>query len=344
MGEIGSDLRAYLSLDKLSANPRLARRLPLDLARRFHALPVAEQDGRVTVAMADPDDREARQAVITALGSASCMVRADPSTIDTMLSKAWESKTRDLLLVGVWAFPDPVAAELSGYAQNVGDLLGMQASHLNTVGQIRTLTGENASSEYGMVIFGQADHPIIRRLLAQKAASEDTGCPQPGWTTAEPFALLVAEEPRWPIRNILLILWGEASDEAAVDWVLRLGRASGSAVTALAIVPPVPAMYGRRPGLSQGLPTLLSSNTSMGRQMSQVARHLVEWEIKGTLRLREGAPDWQIRREMVEGDYDLIALAAKPGQRWLRWLERDLAYSLLRWTSRPVLIARPSSV
>ena len=56
MGGTSQRKTAYLTLDELTADRELARRLPPDLAWRYHALPLAEDNGRVTVAMADPDD------------------------------------------------------------------------------------------------------------------------------------------------------------------------------------------------------------------------------------------------------------------------------------------------
>ena len=52
MTGIGSQRTAYLNLDELTTDPKLARRLPEDLAWRCHALLLAEDSGRMTVAMA----------------------------------------------------------------------------------------------------------------------------------------------------------------------------------------------------------------------------------------------------------------------------------------------------
>jgi hypothetical protein len=77
--------------------------------------------------------------------------------------------------------------------------------------------------------------------------------------------------------------------------------------------------------------------------MREIAQHLAEREIEGTLRLRQGPPEWQIRRELLQGDYDLIVVAALPQRRGLWRLEGDLADSLFLWTDRPVLIAVPTT-
>jgi nucleotide-binding universal stress UspA family protein len=332
---------AVLSLDNLVANPRLARRFPAEFARRFHAVPVAEQDGQVTVAMADPDDQEARAAVLAVLGLASCVVRVDPVTIDALIGAVWNGHDPQRLRMLICTYPRPVAGAFADYAHQLGDLLGARLDRLDTLAELRALRTEAGAAQYDLVLFDTARHPLLHRLLAQRVERPAADRPREPGEQAVPFAALVAGRPCWPIDRILLIVWGDDADEAAIDWMLRLARASGGTVTALAVVPQVPAMYGRPAGMVQGLPMLLTTSTPMGRRMRQTARHLVGWEIPGTLRLRQGSPDWQIRRELVEGDYDLVVLAARPRRHWQRWLEGDLLCPLLRWTDRPVLIATP---
>jgi nucleotide-binding universal stress UspA family protein len=324
----------YLALDQLAANPSLARRLPPELAWRFHALPVAEHEGRITVAMANPDDPAARQAVATSLGPAPCLVQADPLTIDAVLAEVWGSQRTRSLHVSVCAFPTPVADEVLAYAQSFSNLLDARLTRVSTIGEMQALDTENGEDGHDLLIVDAPTHPVIHRLLARPSTAR---------TVDLPAAVLVACRPCWPLRRILLVLGGVETDCAAVDWVLRLARASASAVTALAVVPPVPAMYERRAGMDQGLPVLLTAQTPLGRQLRQAARQLVEWEIEGTLRLRQGPPDLQIQRELAEKDYSLIALAAQPGYRWQRWLEGDLVRSLLQRAGRPVLVARPKT-
>jgi nucleotide-binding universal stress UspA family protein len=154
---------------------------------------------------------------------------------------------------------------------------------------------------------------------------------------------LVAQRPRWPLQQILLVIQGGEADEAAVDWTVRLARESGATVTVLVVVPPVPAMYRGLTRMQQGLAAVLAADTPLGEQVRRVARHLVDWEIDATLRLRQGAPDWQIHEEVAEGDYDLLVVAAQPPGRWVRWLRDDLVCRLLHCIDRPVLIARSTT-
>jgi nucleotide-binding universal stress UspA family protein len=326
----------YLALDQLAENPRLARRLTLELARRVHALPLAEANGRVTVVMADPANAEARDAVLTALGPTSCVVQGDATAIDAMLSRIWAGETDRLLDLVVCGFPEPVSDRVDGYVQAIGELLGAQIDRLVTAGAANALS--EGCVEHDLIVFERPEHPLIRRLLTQPLAR--TAISQPGVSS---LGLLIAQQPRLPLKRILLVAQGEGGDDMALDWVLRLARPAGSTVTVLVVVPPVPAMYGQQGRLGQGLPDLLSADSPLGRQMREMSRRLVDWEVAGTLRLRQGPPDRQICREVAEGEYDLIALAATPATWWRRCLEGDLVGPVLRQVGRPVLVARPTT-
>jgi nucleotide-binding universal stress UspA family protein len=326
----------YLALDKVAANPRLARRLPAELAQRFHALPLAEDNGRITVAMANPHDGEARDAVMTALGPASCVVQADPGTIDTLLSQIWGHNVACQPELLVCSFPNPVADEVQTYAQSLAVLLGARVCQLTTAERPEALVLGRA--EQDLFVFGRGDHPLIPRLLSQQAQPSSQS--RPGGV---PLSVLIAQEPRWPLQHLLLVVQGRDGDDAALDWALRLGRAASSTVTVLAVVPPAPAMYDQRERLGYSLPALLSSDSLLGRQLRRICRRLVDWEVEGALRLRQGVPEHQIRREVIEGDYDLVVVAAGRQARWRRCLEGDLIGSLLRWAGRPLLVARPAT-
>jgi nucleotide-binding universal stress UspA family protein len=359
----------HLILDELTVNARLARRLSPAVACRYHALPVAEADGRITVAMADPDDTVAREAVVTALGAPSCVVGGDPVTIDALLAEVWpEVLKRSLrLLVCAHASPTddvrepPLAStctapnavrckwparadesndEVLTFARALGGLLNAHVSYFSP------LVGDDANCDglaqvvgrngYDLVVWGEPEQSFGQRLV--------DGPTYRKVTERVSTSLLVTRRPRWPFKRLLLVVQDEETDNVAVDWVVRLARPSGAAVTVLAVVPPLPAMYNRRARMQQGLDALLTTDTALGWQMRRVARWLVDWEVEGRLRLRQGALDHQIRREVAEGDHDLIAVAAKPYGLWRRWLLRDSVASLLRWADRPVLIAKPTTV
>jgi nucleotide-binding universal stress UspA family protein len=348
MQRSGTYSTAFLSLDKLTADPRLARRFPRDLAHRFHALPIAEQDGCVTVAMADPNDQAARVAVETALGLSSFLVRVDPTVVDALIDAAWNPLEQDTLTMSVYTAPGPLSDEVTHYAQEIAsllqaDLLQEDPTRPASSGSEQAPTADWIHEQCNLFLFDSTDHPALRRLLVEPNVRRKQDQPTVEERIPHPRAALIAQQPHWPIQRILLIISGEEAYEAVMDWTLRMARASRSAVTALAVVPPAPAMYGATSALAQTLPALLSTNSILGRRMRHTARLMVEWEIEGTLRLRQGPPDWQIRRELAERQHDLVMLGTKPRRQWLRWLEGDPLSSLLRCARQPVLIALPPS-
>jgi nucleotide-binding universal stress UspA family protein len=155
-----------------------------------------------------------------------------------------------------------------------------------------------------------------------------------------PVSTLVALRPRWPIQTILLIVRVEETDEAAVDWVACLARRSGAKVTILPVLSSFPSAYAPICSEETALGELLSPNTQPGRQLRCLSQRLAQWHIEGTLRFRQGEPEWQIRWEVTEGNYDLIVIGTEPYARWKRLLMGELVAPMLGWLDRPLLIAR----
>jgi nucleotide-binding universal stress UspA family protein len=326
----------YLDFNRLEAISRLAGLLPPDLACRYHALPVAEDGERITVAMADPGDKDAREAIMAVLGPSACFVRADAQVIDSLLAKFWEkasSPTSELLL---WASTRAFADEIEAYAEDLATLLGAHLSRFETpkTGNeaYRVLASEVKRTKADIVILGSNEQTTLNRLLEVR----------PEYTLADRLStsLLVVRQPCWPIINVLLVLRNEGKEETAVDWTLRFAQPSCADVTVLPLTLPAPVMCDQDPRLSYSIDTLLTSDSKLGKKLRFVAQRLVDSEINGTLRLREEPPIWQIRFELLEKDYDLIVIDCKPRNRLCRWMLGELVNPLLSRTDIPVLITK----
>jgi len=328
----------YLSLDELRADPNLARLLPPEIAYRFHALPVAEQGGRITVVMADPEDDEALSAIASILGREPCVVQGDARTIDASLARLWGRVPADKPRLLVCAPEGPAAGRLGAYARSMGELLDAEVTAANCEGGLATSALRHGEPPCDLLLVGEAAGALVEAWLEAEASRGGL-----------PSALLVAPRPRWPVAKILVIACGVESDAVAVEWVLRLARPGTTTVNVLALVPPPVALYGGRRATHaggardrQGLPALLSAETAPGHELQEVARQLEEKEVRSSLRMRQGPPEWQIRRELAGENHDLVIMALPPGEGRQGRLE-DLAATLLRWSDRPTLIARPVS-
>jgi nucleotide-binding universal stress UspA family protein len=327
----------HLALDRLVINPGLARRLSPTVAFRYHTVPLAEDNGCITVAMADPDDAVARAAVADALGKRLYVVQADPAAIDGLLVEIWPEETQNPLRLLVYHQASPIADQVQAYAQYLSDLLASYLSDFQTVAHadatFNNLT--EAADGYDLVVFGEPDQPLIERLLSGAAdlkAAEQI-----------PSSVLVARRPRWPLKRMLLITRGYETDDVAVDWTIRLAQPSNASVTVLAVLPDVPAMCNQAVRMQCGLADWLATDTPLGQQLRRIVERLASWETEGTLRFRQGSPDRQIQCEVAGGDYDLTLIAADHSSWWSRRLLGELVTPLLGWVDRPVLVAKPTT-
>lgn len=297
-----------LILDDLDLDPVVARRLSPTVASRHHVLPVAARDCQVTVAMADPTDAAALEAVATELGVEPYVVQTDRTSIDRVLAQLWCEEDEDASHLLAYAPNDSPVDQITAYAGYVGVLLNENLERVPREA-LRGMLAEKTTADYDLLIMGRADEPLWGRLFSGPSGAEALN--------QLPVSLLIAHRPRQPLRRLLLVIHGDASDCGATEWTLRLASPSGASVTALAVMPPASPVDQDLARMERGLAKLLTTDTTLGRQMRHVARQLVDRHIEGTLRLRQGSPEWEIRRELAAGQFDLLVIAAAsegPGQ------------------------------
>jgi nucleotide-binding universal stress UspA family protein len=330
-------VKHYLKYDTLNSSPRLAHLLPRELAYRYHALPVAQDGNQITVAMANPDDVEAREAIIHTLGSKTCVVSADPYEIDKLITELWSNGCQTKMNILAWAPTDTIATEIAPLANGVASLLNTDLNKFQTTDQglnaYKLLADEAEREKADLIIFKGPGQSLLKRLILEPQENK--------LVDLVSASLLVARGPRWPLKRILLVIRNEATDQDAVDWVIRLAHPSDAEVTVLPLITPGPQMYRYDNRMQYSLSSLLSTDCSFGRKLRWIAHRLVDWDIEGTLRLREEPPFWQIRCEAIEGDYDMVIIANEPPNRVWRWLLGELVNPLLSWADRPILIAKP---
>ena len=323
-----------LFLDRVTLNPELVRRVPQDLAFRCHTLPVAEADGAITVAMANPDDLRARDAIAAVLGTNPCFVQGDQETIDKLLAEGWStevgSKHKFLVCSAKSRFE-----EVNNYVCSLGKLLHAEIEYLELIEEseffLRTLA-RKAEEGYDLIILGAQGQPFRKRVFSRSISERIL--------SQLPISLLVVRRIRWPLSRMLILLRGEEGDSSTVDWGIRLAQACNATVTLLVIVPSIPVMYQGLKRFEVGLYELLSTESALGQRMRRAAERLVKENLEGTLRLRQGSEEWQCRYELAVGGYDLVIVAADTEDWFQRYIIGGLAYPLLHWTDRPVLIAK----
>lgn len=328
----------HLTIDDLIVNRTVARRLSPTVAFRYHALPIATDNDRVTVAMANPNDEAACTAIADSLGVQPYVVKGNQGTIDQQLAQIWPDVVwLETLKILVYHRDSPIANDVKRYAEYMEFLLNGQLASFQleqTHANFNDLV-EQASCGQDLVIFGEPDQSLIKKIL-----SGPVGCKAAEWV---PTSVLVARQPRWPLKRVLLITRGYQIDNMAVDWLIRLAQPSRALATVLALTPNSSVMCQRAStAMPCGLADWLASETPLGHQLRRITQQLTNWEIQGRLHFRQGTLTRQIEQEVAGGDYDLVVVAADPDDWWHRRLVGRVVNPLLQWIDCPVLVAKSS--
>lgn len=225
--------------------------------------------------------------------------------------------------------PDGLNPDQAAFAQAIADRLHGRMDMLPAMTSYRALA--ELATGYDLLLLGEKRPSWWQLLLGEPAGGAAL--------RHVPTSLLLMRRARWPLRHILFVCRAEASDEWALPWVQALGAAE-TAVTLLVVVPCVPALY-RLPGpYPIGLKTLLDPHTTSGRRVRSLLQALADVGVQARIRLRDGEPDEQIRREAGSNLYDLIIMAGEGHGRLPRALLGELVSPMLSWLATPLLLAR----
>ncbi len=333
---------AFLSLRDLTPDRAAVRRLPLDGARRYRALPIAQDSGCITVAMADPSDLPARAAVTAALvtdGSLQVyMVQGDPALIDAWLADlaqadAYGAGQPEAQPLEIW-LREPLygdKAAVTGYAAQIAALLATPLRRFDPLAAGQGWPPCAALPVHRLVILPCIDYNLPSPLQA----NGNGGGPSSG--RGDPAPTLYACRPRWPLRRLLLIVRGGPVDDTALTWATRLARASGATATALMVAPHTPASHA--PWAHDDISSLLSASNAIGHKMRHAAQRLAAMQLDAVLHLRQGAPEVVIREELATTSYDLVIGGVAVQGSDVQWRLRPLLRGLLPDLACPMLLA-----
>lgn len=277
----------HLSLTDFEIDPELARRLPRRLAYYHLAIPLADDEGTVTVAMAHPENRTVISVLQTVIGSTVSVVRSDPDQIRRALDSVWHDELtasgREMIYGGEGAFGaaeaclNEVAAALA-LSVNAAPLLSMS-----------DLIAAAASSSPALVIVEIGDNPPPVDLIAKARAP-----------------LLLLRGAHWSPMRILQVVRGQAFDRAVLDFVMPLALTTGAQVNLLASASGTEST--RRGPVNSNFAAMLSDGAG---SLTDYGRILTSVRIEGRLRIHQQPLEAAIAAELNEQRYDLVALAAE---------------------------------
>jgi nucleotide-binding universal stress UspA family protein len=214
----------------------------------------------------------------------------------------------------------PDGEDPTGYGRKLAELL-------------RAISVDAADSERDLLLLSESDLSWRDRWFGSAAVRQAGGLLS--------SSVLLARQPRWPLRHLLVILRGQPEDETAVTWALRLAKAAGAGITLLPIIPAQPGYYNHSSQVQAPLNVLLTTNSLTGRCLQRQLLRLAQEGVSGTVQTQPGPPVQQIEQAVQIDQPDLILIAEESGDRFLRLWLGELVRPLLRAADRPVLVAHP---
>lgn len=328
---------SYLEVKGIKANWKVAARLPFDLACQWHALPIAEEHGHITVAMANPEDKQARDIITSELGVPVFTVQANLDSIDELIAEIWTKRADQGLKMSLWKLSHPDSEILDTYAHRVSNLLGGELEQLLLSGisynAYHEAIEELARDKTDLVICEKPTQKFLDRLFS--GSTDDMllkDCPA---------TILFAGDHRLPIGNILLVIQGVGCDVPATNWAIRFAEHTSAHLVVLPVTVPIPVMYGEMQHERHKSNSLLNSGCPTSLGIRKIMHQFMDLGIQGTLKLRNESPELQIWWEFLEGDYDLVIIGAE-SQAWERKIfASEIVYPTYLKISAPLLVAKP---
>jgi hypothetical protein len=283
----------FLSLQDVVIEAQLARRLPRQLAYYHLAIPIAEDEESITVAMALATHPQVIAMLESVLNTSVIPVRSHQHEIKNALDKIWaspassaDSAPQQLL---IWCAEADNLSYIRHYGETFAAALNMQITAIDAGQQtFQEVLEIVTAGHYDLIVTCEAHN--LETLLTQS--------PTP--------ILLVSAAPR-PLKRVLFALRGHAPDRAALDYVLPLLEGHHSQVTLLSIASPTQTGFVRLSGIAE----LLSKDSMPGKHLATCGDMLRAAGLNGSIKLRQGIPESEIASEISTSDYDLVVIAAE---------------------------------
>jgi len=327
----------YLFIEEVKSSPRLARLLDPSLARKHQAIPVSEERGRITIAMVHPENRRAVYEMNQFIQKPTLFVRAKKTTMEALIAEYYPEPNTFGLDMIAWCPDTGKKREDENYLKYLAEILDARVDWFEPQekqgAMIYHQMLENIASETPSLLISSfpGNYHSLPFLLQT---------PQIYLLSRTPINLLSFNKPSWPINKILLILQNYSEDSLALNWAIRFARSSKASITILPLLRPVPKMFT---DFQHDLPTILQSSSNLGHHLRRCAEKIVAWDVRGSIKLRNETPDWQLLLEMNEGGYDLVILGYQKMTSLRKLCKLDLFSTVLKQGSIPMLFTQTDS-
>lgn len=274
-----------LDLNSVTIDVPLAQRVPYALSRYYLALPLGQDSGSVSVAMAYPENVKARQVLSCLLQAQVVPVFTPAERLLPVLERIYcpENQEHHAILAWYeqpeWATPVTTAVALLSDTRHISATT--YSSDEMSLDEVLSLT---TTSRYELVVL-PAPAPTRLSTILNRAAI--------------PLFFVRGEQPT--IRRVLVVMRGFASDERALDWLKPFAWQQQATLTLMPLV---------NDSGSQWHP-YHHHDSPAGQQLERCLQRLQSEGINVNLKYRFGNAVEQVVDEVSGDNYDLLVLAAE---------------------------------
>lgn len=296
-----------------AADRATLERIPRAVATYYLAIPLASEDDRVTVVTAYPENVAALSVLERLLDAVVVPISSSEEALQKAIAEVYPDSPPASETILVWT-DEPIWGEaVIRTARMMAEALDHNICLPDPGTTLDDVLRMAESGEFSLVVSHVADERNAGRLIRGLATS-----------------LLLVRGEFVAVENLLVVLRGYGSDFKTLERVVPLIRYTMARTTVLPL-----------------------TNSAMGRpdeflQRGVTARHhldaftnQLDYDDAGlAVRLSQGEPINQVLREVAEGPYDMLVIAAEADGDFVRQVisridnEGD-------WSGHPILIVKP---
>jgi hypothetical protein len=278
-----------LSLSQINIDPELARRLPRRLAYYHLALPIAQDDDNITVAMAHPDNQRVIEVIHSAIGTPITPVRSHADDIRRCLDSIWQQDDPKQTGLMYWANVPIKETCSSSYVQDIAAALSLKYA-TSQIPDLEQFIEKVREARPALVVCETSDSKILADLLTQLTTS----------------ILLLRSSSKKP-KHILLVLRGHTPDKHALDWVIPITQYHNMQLTLLVTANSVENHRGN-PLISDFANLILPGHSAQAVEHGEM---LASMNVGGRIKFAEGQLEHILTAEISSASYDLVAIATE---------------------------------
>lgn len=309
-------MTSYLNLDlnAVTIDAELAHQLPYALSNYYLALPLARENGRVSVAMAYPENQAARQSLGRLLQADIVPVQASVDAIRSALTNLYQPEQQQVDKLFVWHDQSPLATSVMDTARTLNKTLHAQMHALVAPQTHLSVALTLAAAEKDTLVVLHMPETISLSTILSRAATP----------------LFLVRDDYQPIHRILVALRGFASDEYALRSIVRFAWPLHTTVTLMPLVyePVLNLSHFQR----QGDP--------FSQHLERCLHHLHENGMRVDLKFRQGDPIRQVIAEVSTEPYDLLVIAAEARGAFVGQMIMAMNQCSV-YMDRPIFIVKP---